>query len=153
MKLAFACLVVVGGCTADWDGDPLGTGDPVDSDLTGEYTVHRMMTGFEACPPYEEPIDFALTITSACAQSAIAGATCEAITHANGVLEFQLSERWNAGPGVPNDYPRYVFATVSYMLHEEGDALVGSAIGSYAYHTETTGDDCHYNWNVTATRN
>ena len=140
MRIAFALLVLVGGCS--------------DSDLEGEFTVHRTMTNYEACPPYESPIDFPVSITAECVESPIAAdVVCEPVTRVDGELQFELSERWNAGPGIPNGYPSYVAAGVSYMLREEGDRLVGTAMGHYAYHTETTGDDCYYVWDVTATPN
>jgi hypothetical protein len=139
MRFAFALLVLVGGCTGD--------------SISGEYTVHRTMTNYEACPPYEEPIDFALSIKSECATSPVAGAVCKPITRVDGQLQFELDERWGAGPGVPSNYPRYVVARVSYMLHDEGDVLAGTANGHYFYDLETTGDDCYYDWDVTATPN
>jgi|ERR1043165_9495142 hypothetical protein len=145
-----ALALVVCGCTSSASDSNDPTNNP---QLPGDYTVHREMTGYEACPPYEEPLDFALSITSACATSPVDYATCEEITTAGGVLQFKLDEQWNAGAGVPSDYPRYVIATVDFMLHQDGDNLGGTAAGGYVYDTPTTGDDCRFNWNVTATRN
>jgi hypothetical protein len=143
-----ALVLVVCGCTSSDPNDP--TTNP---QLPGDYTVHREMTGYEACPPYEEPLDFALAITPGCATSPVTTEMCEPITTTAGMFEFDLDERWDAGAGVPSDYPRYVIARVHYALHLSGDALTGSADGGYAYDTPTTGDDCRFTWNVNATRN
>jgi hypothetical protein len=109
--------------------------------------------GYDACPPYDEPVDFAVSLTPTCASSVVDSESCEPVTNVNAAYLFKLDERWNGDATLPTSYPPYVITTVNYVLHLDGNVLSGTADGSYIYDTPTTGGDCTYSWNVTATRN